>query len=83
MIHMLMYFIKQRLKLNIFFHLNFQSLNRNTDITYQVCAEGGGGAVSTRDFVYLRHWELIDGVYVSAMTSTKHPAVPPHPKRVR
>ena len=39
-------------------------MDRNTDITYQVCAEGGGGAVSVRDFVYLRHWELVDGVVV-------------------
>ena len=50
---------------------------------HQVCAEGGGGAVSIRDFVYLRHWELVDGVYVSAMISTKHSTVPPHQKRVR
>jgi hypothetical protein len=50
---------------------------------YQVCAEGGGGAVSVRDFVYLRHWELVDGVYVCAMTSTKHSSVPEKPKRVR
>ena len=60
-----------------------QSVDRNTDITYQVCAEGGGGAVSIRDFVYLRHWELVDGVYISAMISTKHSTVPPHQKRVR
>ena len=60
-----------------------QSLDRNTDITYQVCAEGGGGAVSVRDFVYLRHWELVDGVYVCAMISTKHSNAPPHQKRVR
>ena len=61
----------------------FQSVDRNTDIMHQVCAEGGGGAVSIRDFVYLRHWELVDGVYVSAMISTKHSTVPPHQKRVR
>jgi len=60
-----------------------KSLDRNTDITYQVCAEGGGGAVSVRDFVYLRHWELVDGVYVCAMTSTQHTSAPPHTKRVR
>lgn len=60
-----------------------KSVDRNTDISYQVCAEGGGGAVSVRDFVYLRHWELVDGVYVCAMTSTKHSNVPPHAKRVR
>ena len=43
----------------------------------QVCAEAGGGVVSTRDFVNLRHWALVDGVYVSAGGSVNHPAMPP------
>ena len=43
----------------------------------QVCAEAGGGVVSTRDFVNLRHWALVDGVYVSAGGSVTHPAMPP------
>ena len=70
-------------KVSITRNFILQSVDRNTDITYQVCAEGGGGAVSIRDFVYLRHWELVDGVYVCAMISTKHSTVPPHQKRVR
>ena len=60
-----------------------QSFDQNTDITYQVCADGGGGAISIRDFVYLRHWDVVDGVYVCAMISTKHSSVPTNPKRVR
>ena len=50
----------------------------------QVCAEAGGGAVSTRDFVNLRHWGLEEGgVFVSAGGSVAHPAMPPQPGRVR
>jgi len=61
-----------------------QNLDSNTDVMYQVCANGmGGGVVSTRDFVYFRHWELIEGVYVSALSSINHTIVPPQPNRVR
>jgi len=61
-----------------------QTLDSNTDVLYQVCANGlGGGVVSTRDFVYLRHWQLIDGVYVMSMASINHATVPPNPSFVR
>jgi len=60
-----------------------QPIDEHTDISYQVCAEAGGGAVSTRDFVNLRHWAVVDGVYLSAGGSIKHPAMPPQPKKVR
>jgi len=60
-----------------------QPIDEHTDISYQVCAEAGGGAVSTRDFVNLRHWAVVDGVYISAGGSIKHPAMPPQPKKVR
>ena len=46
-------------------------------LVMQVCAEAGGGVVSTRDFVNLRHWALVDGVYISAGGSVNHPAMPP------
>ena len=46
-------------------------------VVMQVCAEAGGGVVSTRDFVNLRHWALVDGVYISAGGSVNHPAMPP------
>ncbi len=61
----------------------FQPIDGHTDVSYQVCAEAAGGAISTRDFVNLRHWRIIDGVYVSASQSITHPAMPPQPKRVR
>merc|ERR1719264_123777 len=54
-----------------------QPIDEHTDISYQVCAEAGGGVVSTRDFVNLRHWALVDGVYISAGGSVNHPAMPP------
>ena len=69
-----------------------QPIDEHTDISYQVlspdesyqlymvmqvCAEAGGGVVSTRDFVNLRHWAVVDGVYVSAGGSVNHPAMPP------
>merc|ERR1740137_335156 len=60
-----------------------QPIDEYTDISYQVCAEAGGGVVSTRDFVNLRHWAVVDGVFVSAGGSVKHPAIPPQPKKVR
>ena len=60
-----------------------QPIDEHTDISYQVCAEAGGGVVSTRDFVNIRHWGVVDGVFVSAGGSVKHPAMPPQPKMVR
>lgn len=61
-----------------------QTLDSNTDVLYQVCANGlGGGVVSTRDFCYLRHWQLIDGVYVMSMASISHSSVPQKTNLVR
>ena len=60
-----------------------QPIDECTDVSYQVCAEAGGGVVSTRDFVNIRHWGVVDGVYVSAGGSVLHQAMPPQPKKVR
>jgi hypothetical protein len=61
-----------------------QPIDSHTDISYQVCAEAAKGVVSTRDFVNLRYWqEVEEGVYFAAGVSTKHPAMPPQPKRIR
>eukprot|EP00092_Neocalanus_flemingeri_P066212 GFUD01080632.1.p1 GENE.GFUD01080632.1~~GFUD01080632.1.p1 ORF type:complete len:584 (-),score=214.52 GFUD01080632.1:166-1821(-) len=60
-----------------------QPIDEHTDISYQVCAEAGGGVVSTRDFVNLRHWAVVEGAYVSAGGSITHPAMPPQHKKVR
>ena len=61
-----------------------QVVDHATDITHQVCAEAGGGLVSVRDFVNLRHWEhQTDGAFVSAVVSVSHPAMPPQQGRVR
>jgi len=61
-----------------------QPIDEFTDISYQVCAEAGGGVVSTRDFVNLRHWAMLEGgVFVSAGASVTHHAMPPQNKKVR
>ncbi len=63
-----------------------QPVDAHTDVSYQVAAEAGGGVVSTRDFVNLRHWKLMeeDGTFFAAGVSVKHPAMPPNqPKKVR
>jgi len=61
-----------------------QVVDHRTDVTHQVCAEAGGGLVSVRDFVNLRHWEQrSDGSYVSAVVSVVHPSMPPQQGRVR
>ena len=60
-----------------------QPIDECTDISYQVCAEAGGGVVSTRDFVNIRHWAVVEGVYVSAGGSVQHQAMPPQPRKVR
>ena len=60
-----------------------QPIDEHSDITYQVCAEAIGGLVSARDFVNLRRWEQVDGVYVSAGGSITHLAMPSQLHRVR
>lgn len=60
-----------------------QHIDSHTDVSYQVCAEAAQGVVSTRDFVNLRHWNVVDDVFVSSGVSIKHPAMPEQPKRVR
>lgn len=60
-----------------------QTINSQTDVSYQVCAEAAGGLVTTRDFVNLRHWAEMSGVFISAGMSIHHPAMPAQPKRVR
>lgn len=36
-----------------------------------------------RDFVVLRHWEQLDGWYITSSVSVDLPSMPPHPKYVR
>ena len=58
-------------------------MDSNTDVLYQACASYGGGTISTRDFVYLRRWELIDSNYICALISADHTSVPIRSGRVR
>ena len=52
-----------------------QIVDSHTDISHQACSDVGGG-VSPRDFVNLRHWQLVRGVYVSAAAAVTHPTMP-------
>jgi hypothetical protein len=61
----------------------YQAIDAHTDINYQVAKEAGGGIISSRDFVILRHWGMKDSCYVSAGISIKHPNVPPVKQYVR
>jgi len=61
-----------------------QHINYNTDVTYQVCCEAAAGFINHRDFVTLRRWSLVEpGVYVSAVVSVEHPAMPQASRVVR
>ncbi|KAF4522698.1 hypothetical protein B566_EDAN012715 [Ephemera danica] len=50
---------------------------------FTVSAEGGGGVVTSREFIVLRHWGIRDGAYVLAGASTTHPDVPNNKKLIR
>lgn len=58
-------------------------IDNQTDITYQVSAAGGGGVVTSRDFVVLRHWEYKDNAYVSASASVVYPKKPQSKQYIR
>jgi hypothetical protein len=61
-----------------------QIIDEFTDVIYQVTNEAAGGLISSRDFVDLRRWAIMEGgVYLSSGTSIVHPAVPTVPKIVR
>lgn len=58
-------------------------IDHQTDITYQVSAAGGGGVITSRDFVILRHWDMRGESYVSASASVLHPKKPPSKNYIR
>lgn len=60
-----------------------QSFDEYTDICYQISKPGAGGLVSSRDFVNLRHWTIVDGAYVLSCVNCDHPSVPANHKYVR
>ncbi|KAK4884775.1 hypothetical protein RN001_001046 [Aquatica leii] len=59
-----------------------QSIDEYTDICYQISSDSGG-VVSSRDFVNIRHWGVIDGCFVIAYCAVEHPAVGHCEKYVR
>ncbi|XP_023020470.2 steroidogenic acute regulatory protein-like [Leptinotarsa decemlineata] len=60
-----------------------QSFDEHTDITYQISKDAARGLVSSRDFVNLRHWSVIDKCQVICNYKTEHPSVPVNDKIVR
>lgn len=54
-----------------------------TDIVYQVAAEGGGGLVSSRDFITVRTWEKAGDDYISSGISINYAGMPPQKAYVR
>ena len=41
-------------------------VNDKVSVSYQLAAEGGGGIISSRDFINLRYCEVREGVYICA-----------------
>lgn len=63
---------------------SLQVINDNTEVTYNLTAEAGGGLVSSRDFVNIRQWlQLEPGVFISYGTGCIHPDMPVQKKYVR
>lgn len=60
-----------------------KGINDKVSISYQVAAEGGGGIVSSRDFVTLRCCDVHNGVYVCAGTSILYSDMPAQKGYVR
>jgi len=58
-------------------------IDDKASISYQVAAEGGGGIVSSRDFVNLRYCDIRNGIYVCSGTSIPYPDMPPQKGHVR
>lgn len=63
--------------------LKIQPVDEYTDITYQISTDGGAGLVSSRDFVTLRYWTLLQECYVIASTGVEHPSLPKNDKYIR
>lgn len=60
-----------------------QSVDNNTDVVYQMAAEGPGGMVTARDFVTVRRWKKNEDSWVCAAVSVTHKDEPPQKSIVR
>ncbi|XP_069120420.1 stAR-related lipid transfer protein 3-like isoform X6 [Argopecten irradians] len=60
-----------------------ETIDDNTEISYNIAAEAAGGLVTSRDFVNVRCWGVRDGVYLSCACGTTYPDMPPQKKYVR
>ncbi|KAK5648235.1 hypothetical protein RI129_003127 [Pyrocoelia pectoralis] len=59
-----------------------QSIDEHTDICYQISADTAG-VVTSRDFVNIRHWGVVEGCYVIGYSAAEHPSVVRSEKYVR
>ncbi|XP_070536813.1 stAR-related lipid transfer protein 3-like isoform X2 [Ptychodera flava] len=59
------------------------TIDDHTDISYNQAAEAPGGIVSTRDFVTVRHWQLVEGMYISSGQAVEYEGMPPKKNCVR
>ncbi|XP_065885621.1 stAR-related lipid transfer protein 3-like [Dysidea avara] len=62
---------------------SFYCINENTDLTYVVSTEAGGGIISTRDFVTVRYWEYKNGAYYAVGKAVSHDSMPSKSGRIR
>jgi len=58
-------------------------INDKVSISYQLAAEGGGGIVSSRDFVNLRYCDVNEGNFICAGSSIVYPDMPAQKGYVR
>jgi len=65
-------------------HEILKKVDDKTTISYQITTEGGGGVVSSRDFVFLFRSDYREnGDYVQGGTSIEYPSAPKNSKIVR
>ncbi|XP_060067996.1 stAR-related lipid transfer protein 3-like isoform X2 [Ylistrum balloti] len=60
-----------------------ETIDDNTEISYNIAAEAAGGLVTARDFVNVRCWGVRNGVYLSCACGTTYADMPPQKKYVR
>ncbi|XP_071558955.1 steroidogenic acute regulatory protein-like [Temnothorax nylanderi] len=63
--------------------IKLQTIDENTDIVYQATSPFGGGLITARDFVILRHRKKCDNYYITAGVSVHTASVKVRPNMIR
>ncbi|XP_024884666.1 steroidogenic acute regulatory protein-like [Temnothorax curvispinosus] len=63
--------------------MKLQTIDENTDIVYQATSPFGGGLITARDFVILRHRKKCDNYYITAGVSVHTASVKIRPNMTR